>query len=792
MMQTKQHTFTLLLQRTWRDIFGQPFAWLFLCFFQPTRFEEEFEHRYFAQRVTLMLKLALSLFLFSLLIALPVQLFLFNCVNSCTSFDPSFLTLNVLSSIFEATFLGIVCGLIIGVLGDIGLGILLGMALGITGIVVGNADIALLKGSAVACVLGLVIGTARGFKWGMWRGVIGGILCGLTWGVMSFLLQGPTQGIAGGMQIALLFLASYAIGYYRLPLYPVSGPAALLAYLASKKKPSRVIVYLHASSLYWDERVFLPLPYLQRTLLRSAEQDEQQALKEIAFIIDKRPQQQQAALAASLEITLRDMQARETIRDIAGATQRFSELLSLEDRLMDRRWVTLFARLSDASREATRYYGPLSWRNRHDALEKMLAALAQIYPDTAFADMQLKTLLSSVVTHWRVAIRYEQEKLEQGSESFGQIMNPFDDVGQVLKPQDTRFVGRRDLVRQLSESLSREGNRPTFLLNGERRMGKSSTLKQLPNLLGASYIPILFDLQDPGISSSIDVFLSKLAEGIYKAMSQRGMSIAKIENMCLREALHRNEAAVYPPFNEWLDQVESVLARENRTVLLLFDEFEKLEEAGTERYLNLNLLLNWFRTTIQNRSYVALLFSGVRTFGDMGASWAGYFVNAKTMRVSFLRPAEARHLITQPVPNFPYQEVFGEGVVEEIIRVTGGHPFLLQAVCAELIEDLNIENRERAEIEDVNAAVQHVFDHWWDTYFRDLWERSDQQQRACLKLLSQAEGSDVLSLAQQSGIGEQTLLQTLQTLLKRDLVLLDQHCYCMAAPIFCQWVERSI
>jgi hypothetical protein len=287
------------------------------------------------------------------------------------------------------------------------------------------------------------------------------------------------------------------------------------------------------------------------------------------------------------------------------------------------------------------------------------------------------------------------------------------------------------------------------------------------------------------------VFLGKLAEEIYKAVSTRGMLIKKLERVQLQEAMHRNEATVYLLFDEWLDGLEKVLEREGRTVLLLFDEFEKLEEAGLAGYLNLNLLLDWFRSTVQNRSHVALLFSGVQTFSEIGANWTGYFVNAKTLRVSFLQPAEARHLVLNPVPNFPGQEIFGEEVVEEIMSVTGCHPFLVQAVCSELIEQLNLENRMRAEMQDVASAIARVLDNWWDTYFRDLWERSDEQQQTCLAFLSQIQEADFTSIARQSSFDELAVRRTLQTLLERDLVLFERGVYRIAVPVFYQWVEHS-
>jgi uncharacterized protein len=789
-MKLGQHTLLSAFQHILRYLVAEPYTWLFFCFFQPARFRTEYEQQGYLKRTILILRLILPLFLLSYPFAVAVQVLLSGCFLSCNFTESSSIRMNLLLFTGQATVLGIGSGMVAGVLGDIGLGIVLSIALGITGITVGNVDMGLAKGVAVAVVLGLVGGTGRGQRWGIMGGIIGSFVGGLAWAIASSLARGTIKGAIGGVLVAVAFLASYLLGYYRLLLYPVSGPSAFWAYRASRKNPLRVFAHLHSSSIYWDECVFLPLPHLRRILLIAVEQDVQLALKETAFIIDERPQQRHAALRTWLEVVLHDMEMRESIRDIARTVQRLGEVLPQELTLVNPRWVTPIARLADASREAARYCGPLSWQARRNAIEAMLAHLERIYPNTAFPDTRLNTLLGKIITNWRAAAKYEQKKLEQGSERVGQIDNPYN-AGQVLKPHDPLFVGRRDVVRQLSESLSGGNLHPTFLLNGERRMGKSSTLKQLPNLLGAAYLPIVYDLQARGVSSSIDVLLGKLAEEIYKAVSIRGMLLEKLERAQLREALHRNDATAYLLFDEWLDRLEKVLEREDRTVLLLFDEFEKLEEAGLAGYLNLNLLLDWFRSTVQNRSRIALLFSGVRTFGEIGVNWAGYFVNAKTLKVSFLQPTEARHLIMHPTPNFPSQEIFGEGVVEEIIHVTGCHPFLVQAVCLELIEHLNAENLQRAEIHDVTTAVTSTLDNWWDTYFRDLWERSDREQRICLAILSLAKECDVLSIAQQSNLDEQTVRWTLQTLLKRDLVLFEKSVYRIAAPIFIKWVERS-
>jgi uncharacterized protein len=279
------------------------------------------------------------------------------------------------------------------------------------------------------------------------------------------------------------------------------------------------------------------------------------------------------------------------------------------------------------------------------------------------------------------------------------------------------------------------------------------------------------------------------------------IQVESLANKHLQEAQRENEVTVYYVFNEWLKQVEQVLEQNNRVVLLSFDEFENLERAGKAKYLDLHLLLNWFRSVIQNRPQLAVLFSGGKSVTEMGQetalNWSGYFVNVQTLKVSFLQEADARRLITRPIPDYPIEQIFGTSVVDEIIRVTGCHPFLVQAVCSNLVDNLNADSRNRVEILDVAVAVAQVLERWEDGYFQDLWIRSDPEQRACLIALSELGKSSIQQIAQyihrNKEITRETLQivrQALQTLLKRDLVSLKDETYQIATPIFSQWVEQ--
>ncbi|HEY7414995.1 MAG TPA: hypothetical protein VH593_07370, partial [Ktedonobacteraceae bacterium] len=164
----------------------------------------------------------------------------------------------------------------------------------------------------------------------------------------------------------------------------------------------------------------------------------------------------------------------------------------------------------------------------------------------------------------------------------------------------------------------------------------------------------------------------------------------------------------------------------------------------------------------------------------------------QTLKISFLQPSEAYQLITRPIQGIPIEQIFGPNVLDEMLRVTGCHPFLVQALSSALIDTLNSHRSDRIEIQDVAYAINAVFKNWGSTYFRDLWERTDPAQRICLTTLKKLGSGDRSFIEQQSGLDRQTIYRTLEVLIDRDLVSRDtQGIYQLATPIFHAWVERN-
>jgi hypothetical protein len=673
-------------------------------------------------------------------------------------------------------------------------------------------------GLMIGIVCGLVVGIVgflSGIRLGLKSDLVNEVLwdirvCSVLWGSLSGFVEGYFSGLGSGIVLGifgcLFYNIAYAADHYKMPLFCLGEISILMVYLNSRKKNYRIFSNLHASWLYASEEICLPLLSLQWALLIAVTVNAESTLEEVQFLTAERPHQMEVVKKILCEYALQIVDSPKTLRDIAELSRPFDKFHSEWNDLIDLRWAKRFTAINRICNDAIDYQVAVSWQKRIDALTSMKLTLDEViemnkvdkneratYPDDyiygrAYFPLQL------VMGRWSSVVQHELDRLEQDRPENDQIANPYV-PGAVLKLGTTLFVGRQDLAMQLELALAQGNHRPTFFLNGERRVGKSSTLRQLPKLLRKQYLPIFYDLQNPGIISSTTAFLNAVATEIYKGLVARGIQAENLEHVNLQEATRQNEAASYAIFDAWLDKVEEELERSERTLFLTFDEFEKLEDAGKANYLDLKLLLNWFRSTIQNRARVALLFSGLHTLGEMssetGINWAGYFVNVQTVKVGFLHWDEAHQLITRPVPDFFGTQIFGEDVVDEIIHVTGCHPFLVQAICSVLIDNLNADKRFKAEVQDVANAVKLVFERWWDSYFRDLWERTDLDQQVCLVALRALGEGNHQQILQQSSLDNSAVREALQRLYQRDLVLLENEHYRIAAPIFSAWVERN-
>jgi AAA+ ATPase superfamily predicted ATPase len=545
---------------------------------------------------------------------------------------------------------------------------------------------------------------------------------------------------------------------------------------------------LQRSALHWDEIIYFPLASLTPLLVLADAENKEKAFKEIAFIVAQRPSQIQVARQAMLQIVLSEMEERGSIRDISSASYRLEEILPEDSNIIDPAWRTTLSRFNEASKEASRYLNARSSQAKRESLEEFEKSLEQIQKQATFSNSQFGQQSVQVIEKWLETAQQERARLQEELQENVHLSNPYS-PGEL---QNKLFVGRHDIAELIEKALRNTNSHPTFLLYGERRMGKTSALKQMANLLGKRYLVVYVDLQSPSYRAGAAEFVGNLAEQIYDILSRNGLLVKPFGTTKLKEVAAKSELAVYATFDTWLKPIEQTLEDADRTLLITFDEFEKLEESDTQAAMNLTTLLDWLRNVIQQRPRLALLFSGVKLFSEMGSGWSGYFVNVQNVKVSFLKPEEARLLITQPLPDFQGDQIYPSAVVDEIIRVTGCQPLLVQAICSELIKQLSATERQQAVLEDVPNAVEATLESW-GSYFDDLWRRTTPNERTCLEMLVEREvlPSELAEIATLTSLEISIVRAALQRLLRRDIVTETKgEGFRLAIPMLRNWIKQ--
>ena len=233
---------------------------------------------------------------------------------------------------------------------------------------------------------------------------------------------------------------------------------------------------------------------------------------------------------------------------------------------------------------------------------------------------------------------------------------------------ESGFFGRRDILSWVEKELKNSATN-ALVLSGQRRIGKTSLLRQLERTLsGERFLPVYFDLQDQAtrpLSQVLQDLASEVAMaaeieapeiGIY---DQRGASFQK----------------------EFLPYLYSSISRRRRPVLLL-DEFDVLDVAAEDELSKIaaaKALFPFLRELMAGDSRLAFVFVVGRRADDLSLDIKGTFKSSLGREVWLLDRESAVDLVRQAEENGTLK--FTDRAIDEILRLTSGHPYLTQLLC---------------------------------------------------------------------------------------------------------------
>jgi hypothetical protein len=465
-----------------------------------------------------------------------------------------------------------------------------------------------------------------------------------------------------------------------------------------------------------------------RWLVRPAkpERNRHRGLAEIAFIGAKYSYQRHAAQEALLTIAVQDLQQIDSIERIAGASEVLRFIPPAAEYLPEglfEAWDRI-VRISTLARD---YLTRVTPAGRVKAIEEMRRELESFRDAMVFIKRPVGPSFQPIASRWLEIVKAVEAECRRQIAA-APLLNPFIAGNPLMARDNELFKGRRDIIVAIEERIINLGQRPALLLYGRRRIGKTSTLLNLPRLLSSEYAPVYIQCQEAKWQGSDEMFCYHLADEIFRALKD-----GRLSDGLERPQREKFEKYAFTEMSAYLDEVEELSRRVGKRILLGFDEYEKLEE-GIARGKISTTILNEIRSIVQHRERFAVLFSGSHRFDELkSVNWADYLINAQTLELSFLEPEDARELIERPTADFNLE--YEPGVVEKVLEITHCQPYLVQAIGFELVNYLNSQQRLTATAADLNVAVEKTLVSA-SGYFYYTWagECSDDEREVLLAI----------------------------------------------------------
>jgi AAA+ ATPase superfamily predicted ATPase len=285
---------------------------------------------------------------------------------------------------------------------------------------------------------------------------------------------------------------------------------------------------------------------------------------------------------------------------------------------------------------------------------------------------------------------------------FKEIENPYI-VGQPLRGDTPLYFGREDFYRDIDKSITASGTHHTIVCHGLRRTGKTSLLYRIESqgFMDKRLMPINIDMQ--GVDDEKDFYYT-LSNAIVEKLSLPDVSPVKN----------------FSQFKQFLKSITPELGE--KIMVLMVDEFEELQMRVEDGRISRTIFSN-IRHLMQHENKLIFLFCGTHKLEEMSADyWSIFFNTAMYFRISHLKRKDAVRLIKEPVKD---QLTYDDLAVEQILKMTGGQPYLTQLICRTLVNDLN-ENKKRndALIDDVDDAVEQIIAGGAEHFSQHIWDES--------------------------------------------------------------------
>jgi ABC-type branched-subunit amino acid transport system substrate-binding protein len=332
-----------------------------------------------------------------------------------------------------------------------------------------------------------------------------------------------------------------------------------------------------------------------------------------------------------------------------------------------------------------------------------------------------------------------------------------------------KFFGRQKLFQFIETNLIQ--GVPVILLHGQRRVGKSSVLYQIPKSVFKDdeayrnqFSFIFFDLQNKSNKSLAEI-LHNLATKI------------------LIDLKLNQDRAIVPTQEDLADNID-IFARRflpqiyqelgNTNIVLLLDEFDVVSEENSHQNYRNQIekkgggFFRYLQLLLSNQQKLFIIPVIGRHLDEM-PKLRTLFKGAPSQNIGLLDEDEAKELITKPLTGVIE---YKEDVIQAILNLSAGHPYFTQIICFNLFIQARYNNNPQITIEDVNNIVEKAIESaeaGLDWFWNGL---SLPEQLIFLAVANAAFPEDPFTVLRRNGVIEvEPLIQAAEKLVDQGFVI---------------------
>ncbi len=383
-----------------------------------------------------------------------------------------------------------------------------------------------------------------------------------------------------------------------------------------------------------------------------------------------------------------------------------------------------------------------------------------------------------------------------------------------------QFTNRQRELAVLTYAVEelRQGRPHHVAFFGLRKIGKTSLLKEFAYRLlieaqpeGEIVLPIYIDFEE--ICSSPESFALRYIGHISYWFQTRGRQIVRpflsLNSLLLNgpglmkdslEAL-ANELARAKPDRDFLlhlafDFAEELAQKAGLRFIIMLDEFQTIHALAN--FPEIKDVVAIFRAHLERHSLCGYVLAGsaVSVMERLLAHTSPLFAQFERLALAPLDRRDTQELMVKLLPSADIEDI--PAVSAEMHRLTGGHPFYVEALCGRLrvwrfLQDLPLTPAavKEAFVWEVLSPEGRIYD-----FCRYVYDVSIQRARgygalvAILQLLAEEEGLTITEIARRQKVTAATARDYLRWLKEVDLIVEREGGHYYRDPILRFWVAN--